>query len=49
MRTPRNSLALSTGLQRPLTGSAIGTGALRGGRSVAVVVTVLAILMMVAL
>jgi hypothetical protein len=48
MRLQRNGLALSTGLQRPLADSSIEAATSHAGRTVALIVTVLAILAMVA-
>jgi hypothetical protein len=49
MRLHRNSQALSTGMQRPLDDSSIEAATSQAGRTVALIVTVLAILMLVAL
>jgi hypothetical protein len=49
MRSHRNSVALASGPERPLFEPSIDERGSRGGRSLALVVTVLAILMMVAM
>jgi hypothetical protein len=49
MRLQRNSLALSTGLQRPLDDSSIDAATSRAGRTLALILTVLVILLMVVL